>query len=152
MALVHESLYLSDNLARIEMKQYIRRLCQSLLCKEKVLELESNAMLPMTQAVPCGLIINELVSNCVKHVPDGSIIKVSLLEKHGNLCLEVVDDGPGFSTEKSEDSEETLGLRLVRALVGQISGTLEFMPAPGGRVKIEFPVKDESETEPQMTG
>jgi len=149
MALVHESLYCSDNLARIEMKDYIRRLCQSLLTKEKVLKLNSNASLPMNQAVPCGLIINELVSNCMKHVPDGEFVKVSLIEQNDSLCLEIVDDGPGFCADQSQDNEETLGLRLVRALVGQIFGTIDFLPPPGGRVRIEFPVQDESESEPQ---
>jgi PAS domain S-box-containing protein len=149
MALVHETLYCSDNLARIEMKNYIRRLCKSLLARERVLELDSNAWLPMSQAVPCGLIINELVSNCIKHAPDGRIIRVSLTERDDNLFLEVDDDGPGFGDDQSRDDDETLGLRLVRALVGQIFGTIDFLPPPGGRVRIEFPLQDESEKEPQ---
>ncbi len=148
MALVHESLYMSDDLARIEMKDYIRRLCQSLLTDERVLQLDSNALLTMSQAVPCGLIVNELVSNCVKHAPDGSVVKVSLIERDDNFCLEIVDDGPGFDADQF-DNDETLGLRLVRALVGQIFGTIEFLAPPGGRVRIEFPAENESEREPQ---
>jgi len=131
------------------MKNYIRRLCKSLLARERVLELDSNAWLPMSQAVPCGLIINELVSNCIKHAPDGRIIRVSLTERDDNLFLEVDDDGPGFGDDQSRDDDETLGLRLVRALVGQIFGTIDFLPPPGGRVRIEFPLQDESEKEPQ---
>lgn len=151
MALVHESLYRSENLADIELDAYIRTLLEQL--KESygphqdiryICDLESLRM-DIVRAVPCGIIINELVTNARKHAfrdRSGGTVTVSLRARDGEfLLLSVRDDGPGFPAQLAPDATATLGLTLVTILSRQIGGTLEFSSRGGARVDLTLPLK-----------
>src|SRR6185369_2875231 len=124
MALIHEKLYQSKDLARIDFAEYIRTLAANLFRSYRVnsdaivLSIEvDDVSLSVDTAIPCGLIINELVSNSLKYAfPKGGAgkIKVELnLEGNNNFTLVVSDDGVGFPKELDFRTTESLGLQLV---------------------------------------
>ncbi|MCU1229418.1 MAG: signal transduction histidine kinase [Acidobacteria bacterium] len=135
MALVHEKLYQSTNLSRIDFGDYIRTLGELLFRGSAidpdnvVLEVGgAKIFLSIETAVPCGLIVNELLSNSLKHAfPDGrrGTISVRLRdEPDGQVGVDVRDDGIGLPRALEIERTETLGLRLVAGLVQQIDGKL----------------------------
>jgi two-component sensor histidine kinase len=148
MAFAHEMLYRSADLSEVDLAQYIpdlasylRRLYQhkagSVQIKNDIGELG----LSIDTAIPCGLIINELVSNAFKHgFPDGhsGTIDVRLCADDGAVALTVQDDGVGLPAELDWRQTETLGLRLVVMLVEQIEGSIELDQSEGTTWKITF--------------
>ena len=94
-------------------------------------------------AVSCGLIINELVSNALKHAftpqQSGDILVELFQEDSGNLVLKVEDTGAGFPAEMNFRETESLGLQLVCMLVEQLEGEIELESANGSRFQIIFP-------------
>ena len=148
MALIHEVLYLSENMDKINFSEYIKRISNHLFSmfsrRAKEIQLEVDVgeyYLDIDKAIPCGLIINELVSNAFKHAfPDGKSgkIQVCLNNKLDKYTLVVRDTGVGFPDEVSPDSSETLGLQLVHDLVLQIEGSYELQSDGGTIVKITF--------------
>lgn len=150
MALIHESLYGTGDLARIDMRGYFTRLGGHLLrsygLRPEAIELDldvEDVALSIDAMVPCGLIMNELVSNAVKHACAGGRqgrIRISL--HHGperHLTLQVSDTGPGFPSEFNLEGAESLGLRLVNALTRQLHGTLTIAHGLGASVTVTFP-------------
>lgn len=153
MSLLHEMLYKSPNLARIDFGPYIRDLCGHLLLSYgsgvsmvRVEHRVSPIGLPLEQAVPCGLIVSELVSNALKHgYPDGRPGRVTVELFHnddGALVLSVRDDGVGLPLELDLSNNATLGLQLVSRLAAQLGGRLKVdRPGPGGTaIGVVFPV------------
>jgi PAS domain S-box-containing protein len=136
MALVHEKLYQSSDLSRIDLADYLRSLAE-LLYKSAAMTPEKVAIdvtggdiyLEIDDAVPCGLIVNELLSNGLKHAfPDRreGRIEIHLVEREGgSIFLSVRDDGVGLPPGFRLDQAGTLGLQLVQGLVKQIDGTIE---------------------------
>ncbi len=135
MALVHEKLYQSSNLSRINLADYIRSLgdllFRSSAISPEVVMLEVSGLeifLSIDTAVPCGLIVNELLSNALKHAfPNGraGTIHVNLDERPGGwVALDVQDDGIGVPEGFDFNRTGTLGLQLVQGLVQQIDGTI----------------------------
>ena len=105
--------------------------------------------LTMEQAVPCGLIINELVSNALKHgFPAGrsGCVLVELKPEGQRLVLRVTDNGVGLSVACDVAGTSTLGLQLVRNLAGQLGGRLDAeRPAAGGVIfQVDFPLPKET--------
>jgi len=97
--------------------------------------------LNLDQAIPCGLIINELVSNTFKHAyPDGQdgILKISIKEKEGRMAIMVADDGIGISEDWDLENSESLGLQLVYTLTEQLDGDIEFSGEKGTKYLITF--------------
>jgi PAS domain S-box-containing protein len=151
MALVHEKLYQATNLSRIDFADYIRTLGDLLFRSSAInpddvtLDVSgSEIFLSIDTAVPCGLIVNELLSNALKHAFHGDRkgkISVHLIE-HGDgpISLSVRDDGIGLPAAFDFDRTETLGLQLVQALVRQIDGriTIERRDAGAG-FNVVFP-------------
>ncbi len=147
MALIHEKLYRSESLARIDLAEYIRSLVGNLFLSYGVLEwavrLEINVediRLNMNTIIPCALIINELVSNSLKHAfPDatrlvgrGGEIRIDLHRDADRGCvLRVSDNGVGLPEGFDLEECESLGLRLVSVLVRQLQGTLQVPHAVG---------------------
>jgi two-component sensor histidine kinase len=135
MALVHEKLYQSTNLSRIDFGDYIRVL-GGLLFRSSAINPDNVALdvsgsevfLSIETAVPCGLIVNELLSNALKHAfPGDRKGKISVhLNEHGDgpISMSVRDDGIGLPAAFDFDRTETLGLQLVQALVRQIDGRI----------------------------
>jgi len=149
MAMIHEMLYQTNDLVVIDLARYLERLTSSLLPLyvsegriSLLFELREVAI-GLDEAIPCGLIVNELVSNCLKYAfPDGrqGTLKVGLnAADDGMVTLTVEDDGVGLPQVLDFKEVETLGLQLVNLLVKQLWGTIELTGSPGALFKIRFP-------------
>jgi two-component sensor histidine kinase len=136
MSLIHEKLYQSKSLGKIDFGDYIKSLTTDLfrLYQRKLGEVKLNFQmddiaLDLDHAVPCGLILNELITNALKYAfPDGKkgMIWVELrAHPEQRLSLEVADDGAGLPPDFDVDKTKTLGLQLVNSLVSQLDGKLE---------------------------
>jgi PAS domain S-box-containing protein len=158
MALIHEQLYQSPSLSQINYPQYIRQLCAHLFRSYRVsssrIELLTeidDLRLSVDAAVPCGLIINELVSNSLKYgFPNGrgGVIRVEMRRQtDGQTTLTVADNGVGMPEELGFWSTQTLGLRLVGTLVRQLEGSVEVGRSEGTSVHITFQLPSTSEGE-----
>ncbi len=151
MALIHEMLYQSNNLARIDFSSYIdqiaRQLCIALDKNSTPTQFEMDVrdiLLAIDNAIPCALIINELLSNSLKHAfPEGrsGTIKVSFKKNpHRLYTLVISDDGIGIPENRELQNPKTMGLMIVNELVKQLRGTIQFKNTPGTRCTIQFPV------------
>lgn len=149
MALVHEKLYRSHDLARIDLADYIRNLATFLFrsysatAGRVTLDIQTDdVFLGINAAVPCGLILNELISNALKHAfPDSrsGLIQVELRTgDNQKLTLSVRDTGIGFPANFDFKNTTSLGMQLVDTLVQQLDGTLEILSTKGTEFKITF--------------
>ncbi len=147
MALIHEQLYKSKDLARIDFSVYARELVHylarsyDLAAKGVELQLEVDSQpLPVDQAIPCGMIINELVANGVEHAyPEGGgEIRVAFRQQDGQCRLMVADDGRGLPDDLDPSTASTLGLRLVGALAEQLHAEVSFIRDPGTEIRLRF--------------
>ena len=149
MALVHENLYRAGTFARVAMGDHVRALCSHLVRAyggaqhRSTLQVDvADVELDLDRAIPCGLIINELVSNALKHAfPGGRTGTVRVeLQAHGigRYTLSVADDGIGLAA--GAETGDTLGLQLVRDLADQLRGRIEVTSDGGTRILIKFGV------------
>ena len=149
VALVHENLYQAGNFSRIRMASHIRSLCTQLsraynpLGRSTELFIEvSDLELDMNQAIACGLIVNELVSNALKHAfptERAGHVRIELRPTSGRQrVLEVSDDGVGLPPNLDISKTESLGLRLVQDLAEQLHGTLVVRGGAGTTFTITF--------------
>jgi PAS domain S-box-containing protein len=148
MALVHDMLYRSEDLARVDFRDYVRTLVLQLFrsynASRRVrydVELEE-IVFGVDLAVPCGLIINELVANSLKHAFPGDRqgkVRVRMTAGPDHYTLSVSDDGVGFPPATDFRQTETLGLQLVRMLTDQIGGHLRLDTGDGTEFVVEFP-------------
>ena len=143
MALVHEKLYGSTNLSQIDFADYIRTLGDLLFqsfaadpSRIRLTVVGGEVLLSIDTAVPCGLIVNELLLNALKHAfPDGGRgeIVVELADSGDGWCrMAVRDDGVGLPDDTAREGAGTLGLQLVRGLVAQLDGQLMVEYGRGG--------------------
>ncbi len=153
MAMVHEKLYQSVDLARIEFADYAQSLINYLwrahgtMTSGARLALDlAPVLLPVNAAVPCGLILNELVSNALKHAfrgRPGGEVAVSLRNgSQGRVSLCVGDNGTGLPEGFDWRQSRSLGLRLVQMLTRQLGGMVETGSGPGTRFCVTFTVKE----------
>jgi len=149
MALVHERLYQSDDLARIEFAEYIRNLSAHLFhsfgldpVRITLSTLVDEVFLSIETAIPCGLIINELVSNSLKHAfpeeMEGVITIMLSKGQEGTLTLIVKDNGVGLPGELDFRDTESMGLHLVMTLIKQLGATIELDRSEGAAYEITF--------------
>ena len=149
MALIHDSLHRSKDLSKINFSNYVRNMTAHLFsiynerAKHVGLDLKAGEIhIDINRALPCGLIINELVSNSLKHAfPQEKKGKVSIKidEDMGKqFTLVVSDNGIGFPHELDIQNTDTIGMQLVRDLVKQLEGTLELDKSNGTTFKITF--------------
>ena len=146
MALVHEKLYQSENLSMINFAEYIQSLASNLFRSYRAdssaitLKIHTGeVLLGIDVAIPCGLIINELISNSLKHAfPAGreGEIRINLRLDNGAVTLIISDNGVGFPKDLDFRNTETLGLQLVIDLVRQLKGTIELDRSSGTKFKI----------------
>lgn len=150
MAQIHEMLYQSENYAQVPFDVYARDLASGILSASSIsrgnvtLEFELEAVpLPVEQAIPCGLILNELVANSLKHgFPNGGrgTIRVALrFAPDHSVMLSVGDDGIGIPPALDLEHLDSLGVQLVMTLVEQLEGRLEIIRSPGSTFRIVFP-------------
>jgi two-component sensor histidine kinase len=148
MVLVHEKLYRSTDLAHIDFKEYLKDLISGIVSTFKrqnvVLSLDMEPLaLDVTTGIPCGLIVNELATNSLKHAfPDGraGTITVTLgKNREGGYVLIVADNGVGFPANVDFRNSASLGLQLVNVLTGQIYGKIELSREAGTKFSITFP-------------
>jgi two-component sensor histidine kinase len=105
--------------------------------------------LTIDSAVHCGLILNELITNTLKYAfPNGREGEVSVSLEHdsatGAVCLRVSDNGVGLPADFDLRQSNSLGLRLVQMLAGQMRGSVQTGPGPGTEFQISFKVKGSS--------
>jgi two-component sensor histidine kinase/ligand-binding sensor domain-containing protein len=157
MALIHENLYRSPRLADIDVPQYIHRLCRDLQStyavqpdRVTIVVEAADIGLPMESAVTCGLLLNEMVSNALKHgFPEGrrGTIRIEFSVENGDkksaapsrtYRLVVADDGVGLPEGFQAKGFGSLGWRLIRSLTGQLGGTLAVENEGGARFTLRF--------------
>ncbi|MFA6332551.1 MAG: PAS domain S-box protein [Methanoregula sp.] len=153
MSLVHEKLYMSENISSIDLADYTRYLATQLFSfygvDHRRVSLKNDiAKIPLdiNTAIPLGLILNEIISNALKHAfPDdrSGTIRISGRSDGGLLTLDVKDDGIGLPSGFDWKSAESLGLRLINSLVDQLGGTLDLGKGPGTEFIITIPPKVE---------
>ncbi|MBI4814266.1 MAG: PAS domain S-box protein [Methanobacterium sp.] len=148
MALIHEKLYRSDNFKQINFGDYIRHLARDLFNSflrypervELVMELE-DLNLDINTAIPLGLILNELLTNSMKYAfPNGEYgtITIEFFKEAENYVMIVDDDGIGLPPNLDVHKTDTLGLQLVKNLIGQIEGEIMVHREGGTQIIITF--------------
>jgi PAS domain S-box-containing protein len=145
MALIHEKLYSSENFGEVNIKDYLTTLSSSLVrsyrINTKVKIDAENIYLNIEKSVTCGLIINELLTNSLKHAfhnnSDGQI-HIQFLRQNNHYELIVKDNGTGLSEDFDIDNTNTLGLKLVKRLTQQLEGTINYEVNNGTMFKIYF--------------
>ncbi len=168
MSLIHQKLYQTTDFARIQFANYARELTLALLQSygrtqaEVALTSESDdTTLAVTLAVPCGLILNEVVSNSLKYAfPDkrGGTIHIAFhQDATARYHLTMSDNGVGFPADFTTRRRSSLGITLIDRLVEQLRGTLERSTSPDGtRYHISFPqpksTADEAKDQPEEHG
>jgi PAS domain S-box-containing protein len=151
MALVHERLYRTRDLVKVDFADYIENLANHLFASYKVdseritLAIDVHGVrLSIDAAVPCGLLVNELVSNCLKHAFRGrerGRIRIELLPVGaGEALLHVGDDGVGLPQGVGLDTTGSFGMELVAAMVDQLHGTVAIDRHGGTAYRIVFPL------------
>lgn len=148
MSMIHEKLYKSDDISRIDISTYLKDLVYHLLKAYHLntskidFEMKSeNIRMSIDTAIPCGLIVNELINNILKHAfPDGYTGKITLnlLRSGENINLEVIDNGIGIPDNFSLEGSDSLGFKLVDTLVKQLDGEIKVFNNNGTHFMIEF--------------
>ncbi|MSU64088.1 MAG: PAS domain S-box protein [Pedosphaera sp.] len=150
MALLHESLYQSGTFAAVDLGAYVRQIAtqsfRAFAVSPGVVQLHldiASVRVVMDQAVPCGLLANELISNCLKHgFPEGrgGEVRIELGPLNGGpqIRLCVSDTGVGLPADFEAKRSDSLGLQLVVDLVEQLEGTLEIGPVPAAVFTVTF--------------
>lgn len=152
ISLIHEQLYGSEDLGRIDFDVYVKELTRNLFHSYGIdpgrIRLETDldpVPLALDAAMPCGLVLSELVSNSLKHAfapGKRGVVRVSLKKRDGEVELVVSDTGRGLG---SVQPGKTLGLQLVDTLAHQLGGAPEFRSTEGLTVRICFPYRDRPE-------
>jgi PAS domain S-box-containing protein len=147
MALIHDKLYRSESLSSIYFPGYVSDLVRDLVGAYSVgkgIALDLNVdpvSLDMDTAIPLGLVINELVSNALKHGfpgENGGAVSIGLHKEDTHVTLTISDDGIGFPRELDFMDTPSLGMQLVVALVEQLEGTMELRRDEGTEFRITF--------------
>lgn len=150
MAIIHEQLYQERNLASIDAASYLRQFVPRLISAftgEQRISLTfdvSPVSLFVDQAIPFSLIVNELVTNAVKHAFRGKgegALAVSVSQAGGIATLAVKDDGVGLPESVTPHTASTLGLQIVTMLAGQLKGSVSVESDGGTCVTLRFPVR-----------
>ncbi len=154
MALIHQTLYQSKNFARVALDEVLSTLVSNIAMSHGVddsrvaitIDVESVA-LPITQAIPCGLIVNELITNALKYAfPDGRSGAVSVtltVADDEQITLTVSDDGVGLTPDIELENLSSLGLELVTVLADQMGGELSIQHANPTQFVVRFALRSE---------
>ncbi len=148
MAFVHESLYQTKDFSNISFREYVENISRNLVHSygatdsPPILNMDlDDIQLNLDTAIPCGLIINEILTNSLKYafVPGKKgKIDIVIKEKSGNISISIGDNGKGLSDDIDFRNTESLGLQLVVSLVEQINGKIKLDTKKGTKFTIEF--------------
>jgi len=148
MAIVHEKLYQSEDFSGINFRDYIQSLTSEVLASylvdTNIIKLKidvDDIKLNLNTAIPLGLIINELLTNCIKHAfPDSmpGLIEIKLHKTHNEYELVIKDDGIGFSKDFDLKNVKTLGMELVKSLARQLEAILSLEKEPKTVFRLKF--------------
>ncbi len=148
MSFIHESLYMNEDIRYIDFGYYIKNLTANLIQSYSItpgqIELVSEVgdiQLSLDQAIPCGLILNELISNALKYAfPDNIKGRITLVikEKEEKVFIELRDNGIGIPSDFDIEKSESLGLQLVFILVEQLDGNIKIENNEGSNIFINF--------------
>ena len=149
MAMIHESLYKTTNFSSINFTEYIYNISSNLLATYRINEEHvsfktelDQVELTLDQAIPSGLLVNELITNAIKYAfPDNKIngvISVRLKEEDNLVSIYVEDNGIGLPDNFDIENLESLGLQLVVSLTEQLNGTLTILEGTGTKFLITF--------------
>ena len=148
IALIHEQLYRSRNYGRIPFSEYVRSLAGNVFeatgVSPELVTLElaiDDVALAVDLAIPCGLVINELITNALKHgFPDGrrGRVRVELGRRADGFVLAVADDGVGLPEGFTLATASSMGLSLVQTLAEQLHARVDVALQPGARVQLAF--------------
>lgn len=148
MSFIHESLYQTRDFSQIEFSAYILSLTNNLIHSYSIqagkITLETDfvkVFLSLDQAIPCGLIINELVSNALKYAyphDTSGVIKLVIKEKDNKVEIRVADRGVGLPKELDVENSESLGLQLVYTLIDQLDAGIAIDTEKGTEYLITF--------------
>lgn len=151
MALIHEKLYQSKTLAKVEMESYVKELARTLLftynSRKANIQIHTevdNVFLDINSAVPFGLIINEIVSNACKHAFTGresGNITIRFTKEGEQFRLELKDDGVGMPVNTDFSTFKSLGMNLIHALSSQLGAHLEIKVEGGVQFTLIFAEK-----------
>jgi two-component sensor histidine kinase len=155
MSYIHESLYRNKDFSSISFTEYISTLSKNLInsyktpgCDVELILSSEEVFIPLDQAIPCGLIVNELVSNVMKYAFQGrkkGAISVRVEGVYNKIEIEVSDNGVGLPDDFNLEKNDTLGIYLVQALIEQLSGTLTVESLKEGRKGSLFLISFESQ-------
>ncbi|MDX1977815.1 MAG: PAS domain S-box protein [Pseudanabaenaceae cyanobacterium bins.68] len=149
MALIHDQLHRSEDLAHIDFYQYVTNLTSNLFqcygADPKLIKLHlvvKDIFLPLDQSIPLGLIINELVSNCLKYAFPMTYGNLEIRLMLEDQCLELIvaDDGVGIPADLDITTTDSLGMQLVHSLTAQLEGTVSCDRDSGTRFVLRFPL------------
>lgn len=153
MALIHETLYQSKDLSRINFAEYLQKLvahvARSYHLRPEAVKINvkvDDVLLPIDTAVPCGLIINELASNALKYAfpsPHAGEINITFRRMDGRYVLCVNDTGVGLPADFDPEVSKSLGMKLVHMLTSQLAGEIECRNGVGTSFEIKFPEEKE---------
>jgi two-component sensor histidine kinase len=148
MAIIHNKLYTNPEYDKVDFNDYIKTLTQNLFLSYGAspsavkLEIDVNGIfLNIDTAIPCGLIINELISNSLKYAfpqNGNGKINIKMFFEKNDLMLIVKDDGIGIDNNLFSQKNETLGLKLVQLLASQMDGKVDVYSLKGTEFKIRF--------------
>ena len=147
MAMIHEHLYKQDDMSSIDMAEYISDLAGELFSLSGdhpsiTYHLDVAPLrIPIDQGIPCGLILNELITNALRYAyPDGKgEVLISLSSDGDCISLVVSDSGIGLHDEFDRITSESFGMTLIRILTRQLDGQLAIATSPGASFTVRFP-------------
>jgi len=155
MASIHELLYNSKDIGKIRIEEYINRLVDHFKQEyggtsariKLVVAVDPGIVLDIERCIPCGLILNELITNAVKYAykPDEEgEIRISFTQDSSSYLMQVADDGMGLPKDFDERKSRSLGMELTLRLTQQLQGRLEIMSEKGTIFKVIFPKMGET--------
>ena len=153
MASIHEQLYNSRDIGKIQISGYIENMVQNLKqeygsATERIefrVQTDQSINLDIERSIPCGLILNELITNAVKYAFDPGtkgIIIISLIRKDNHIILEVADNGKGLPPDFETKSKSSMGMELVNRLTHQLKGKITFSGKRGTEITVSFSDED----------
>jgi PAS domain S-box-containing protein len=152
MALIHQTLYESKDFARVDFGLFLDTLVPTLVASyaadpaKIALSIDAgDVSVPISAAIPCGLIVNELISNALKHAfPDGRTGRISVelkSEPDRVIVMSVSDDGVGLPADFDGARSRTLGVQLVWLLADQLGAEIDFTPSGPTQFRLRFTVE-----------